>query len=645
LVAERDLDVITLGRSSVDLYGEQVGGPLEMMQSFAKYVGGCPTNIGVGTARLGLKSAVITRVGDEPMGRFIRQTLAAEGVDVSQVSTDPQRLSALVILGIRDSDTFPHIFYRENCADMALEEEHIDAAFIASAKAVVVTGTHFSKPNVAAASHATVRYAVNAGTRVVLDIDYRPVLWGLTGHEAGEERFVTSEAVTQRLQSILPDCDLVVGTEEEVHIAGGSTDTRQALQHIRELTPAVITLKRGPMGCVVFTGEIPEDLEQGIKGPGFAVQVFNTLGAGDAFMSGLLRGWLREEPWERCCQYANACGAMVVSRHGCAPAIPSWDELTLFIEQGSATEPLRMDPTLNHIHHATTRPKQWPEVCALAFDHRSQFEDIADRNGVDRSKITAFKDLLCEAALLAAAGADNLGLIIDGRYGTDALARVTGSGAWVARPVELPGSRPLEFEAGDNVGLEIRNWPQEQVVKCLVYYHPDDEPELRLGQEDKMLALYEACRTTNHELLLELIPPSETVVAGDTLARSIDNLYDRGIFPDWWKLPPQATTEAWERITGVIKEHDPHCRGVLLLGLGASENELQHGFELAAGQPLCKGFAVGRSVFQSVAEQWFDDTINDGEVIRQVGENYLRLVQLWAQRSSQTGKVSASRQS
>ncbi|MCZ6882963.1 MAG: 5-dehydro-2-deoxygluconokinase [Gammaproteobacteria bacterium] len=631
-MAERTLDVITLGRSSVDLYGEQVGGPLEMMQSFAKYVGGCPTNIGVGTARLGLKSAVITRVGDEPMGRFIRQTLAAEGVDVSHVSTDPKRLTALVILGIRDSETFPHIFYRENCADMALEEEHIDAAFIASAKAVVVTGTHFSRPNVAAASHAAVRYAVSAGTRVVLDIDYRPVLWGLTGHEAGEERFVANQEVTAGLQSILPDCDLVVGTEEEVHIAGGSTDTRQALRHIRELSSAVIALKRGPLGCVVFTGEIPDDLEQGIKGPGFSVKVFNTLGAGDAFMSGLLRGWLREEPWERCCQYANACGAMVVSRHGCAPAIPSWDEMAQFIEKGSATEPLRLDPTLNHIHHATTRPRHWSEVCALAFDHRSQFEDIADRNGVDRSQITTFKDLLCEAALLAAAGTDNVGVIIDGRYGADALARITGSGVWVARPVEVPGSRPLEFEAGDNVGLDLRNWPQEQIVKCLVYYHPDDEPGLRLDQEDKMMNLYEACRETNHELLLELIPPSEKLSADDTLARSIDNLYVRGIFPDWWKLPPQATAGAWEQITNVIEEYDPYCRGVLLLGLGASEDELQRGFELAAGQPLCKGFAVGRSVFQTAAERWFAGTINDSDVIEQVGEKYSRLVNFWAQR-------------
>jgi 5-dehydro-2-deoxygluconokinase len=633
-VTERSLDVITIGRSSVDLYGEQIGGPLEMMQSFAKYVGGCPTNIGVGTARLGLKSAVITRVGDEPMGRFIRQTLAAEGVDVSQVSTDPQRLSALVILGIRDSATFPHIFYRENCADMGLKEDHINAAFIASAKAVVVTGTHFSTPDVEAASRGAVRYARAAGPAVVLDIDYRPVLWGLTGHEAGEERFVANEEVSQRLQTILPDCDLVVGTEEEVHIAGGSTGTRQALQNIRALTSAVIALKRGPLGCVVYTGDIPTDLEDGIKGPGFPVQVFNTLGAGDAFMSGLLRGWLRDEPWERCCQYANACGAMVVSRHGCAPAIPSWDEMILFIEQGCASGPLRLDSTFNHVHHATTRFGQWPEVCALAFDHRSQLEEIADRNGVYRNRIADFKDLVCEAAVRAAAIVNNVGVIIDGRYGADSLARVTGSGGWVARPVELPGSLPLEFEAGNNVGLELHSWPQEQVVKCLVFYHPDDEMELRQNQEDKMLVLYEACRATNHELLLEIIPPADTEVAEDTLARSLENFYDRGIYPDWWKLPPQETSTAWKQIAAVIEKHDPRCRGIVLLGLGASENELKHGFEIASEQPLCKGFAVGRSVFQSAAEQWFAGTIDDNEVIDQVGANYFRLVQLWAQRGN-----------
>ena len=147
-MTEQALDVICLGRSSVDLYGEQVGGPLEDTQSFAKYVGGCATNIAIGTARLGLNAALITRVGDEHMGRYIRATLDAEGVDTRHVSTDPERLTALVILGIRDRETFPHIFYRTDCADMAIAAEHIDRDFIASAKALLLTGTHFSAPGV-----------------------------------------------------------------------------------------------------------------------------------------------------------------------------------------------------------------------------------------------------------------------------------------------------------------------------------------------------------------------------------------------------------------------------------------------------------------------------------------------------------------
>ena len=158
-MTERRLDLICLGRSSVDLYGEQVGGRLENMLSFAKYVGGCPTNIAIGAARLGLKSAALTRVGNEHMGRFIQVTLAAEGVDVSHVVTDPERLTALVILGIRDKQTFPLIFYRENCADMALSPTDFDEIFIGSSKGLLVSGTHFSTKGVSRASRAAMASA------------------------------------------------------------------------------------------------------------------------------------------------------------------------------------------------------------------------------------------------------------------------------------------------------------------------------------------------------------------------------------------------------------------------------------------------------------------------------------------------------
>jgi 5-dehydro-2-deoxygluconokinase len=176
----RPLDLICVGRAAVDLYGEQIGGRLEDMQSFTKYLGGSPANTAVGVARLGLKPAMLTRVGDEHNGRFVRETLAAEGVDVSHVATDPKRLTALVFLGIQDRDTFPLVFYRDNCADMAISPDDFDAAFIASSKALLISGTHLSQPLTYESCTRAMALAKAAGTRVVLDIDYRPVLWGLT---------------------------------------------------------------------------------------------------------------------------------------------------------------------------------------------------------------------------------------------------------------------------------------------------------------------------------------------------------------------------------------------------------------------------------------------------------------------------------
>ena len=276
------LDLVCMGRAAVDLYGEQIGGRLEDMQSFAKYLGGSPANTSVGASRLGLSAAMLTRVGDEHNGRFVRETLAREGVDVSQVRTDPARLTALVFLGILDPDTFPLVFYRQDCADMGLCDEDVDPAFIGSARALLISGTHLSQPGTREACLTAMRAARTAGTRVVLDIDYRPVLWGLTAPGLGEERYVASDDVSAQLQAVLPLCDLVVGTEEEVHIAGGRSDNLAALRRIRELTPALIVMKRGPMGCTAFPGAIASDIDHGdgcVQGPGFPVEVFNVLGA------------------------------------------------------------------------------------------------------------------------------------------------------------------------------------------------------------------------------------------------------------------------------------------------------------------------------------------------------------------------------
>ena len=623
------LDVITIGRSSVDLYGAQVGGRLEDMRSFNKYVGGSPTNMAVGTARLGLRSGLITRVGDEHMGRFIREQLAAEGVDVRGVITDPERLTALVLLGIRDQHQFPLIFYRENCADMALSEDDISSDFIAEARCVVATGTHLSHPRTEAAVLKALRLARENGARTALDIDYRPNLWGLSGHGDGENRFIASEAVTEKLQSNLALFDLIVGTEEEFHIAGGSTDTIAALHKVREITDAVLVCKRGPMGAAAFTGAIPATLDEGLSGPGFPIEVFNVLGAGDGFMSGLLKGWLDGEEWPVALKYANACGALAVSRHGCAPAYPSWEELSFLLERGVRNPALRHDRELEQIHWSTNRKGEWPAMRVFAFDHRSQMEAMADELGVDHARIGDFKQLCLDATLKVAAGRPGYGLLCDGRLGPEALHRAAGQGLWIGRPVEAPGSRPLRLEIGPDFGSDLAEWPSEHVVKVLCFYHPDDDEAMKKAQEETVMRLAAAARANGLELLLEVIPSKVGPVEDDTTARIIQRFYDIGVFPDWWKLEPMTSPKAWALACAAIKRNDAHVRGIVVLGLEAEIEDLRISFAEAARFDLVKGFAVGRSIFASAARKWLAGKINDAEAVDEMAGIYAELCAAW----------------
>lgn len=626
---EKTLDLIAIGRSSIDLYGQQVGGRLEDMMSFAKYVGGSPTNTAIGGARLGLKTGLLTRVGADHMGRFIREQLEREGVSVHGVLSDPDRLTALVILGIRDQDTFPLIFYRENCADMALDEGDVDPAFIAQAKAVLINGTHLSQPNVFDMSVKAAKLARASGGKVVFDIDYRPVLWGLTALEAGENRFVAHEGVTAKLQTVLPLCDLIVGTEEEFHILGGTTDTLAALKAVRGHTDALLVCKRGPKGCTAFAGAIPDSLDAGVVGKGFEVEVYNVLGAGDAFMSGFLRGWLRELPLETCCELGNAAGAIVVSRHGCAPAMPTWPEMEFFRSAKERPFRLREWEELEHLHWATTRAHSYPELTVLAVDHRVQFEDLARELGADAGRIGDFKALALRAVDQVARGDDRFGVLLDGRYGADALAEAAGYPYWIGRPIELPQSRPLEFECSADVATELAVWPVGHVVKCLVFYHPDDEAGLREQQEAQLLRLFDACRKTGHELLMEVIAPKGMAVDGHTIARALQRLYDLGIKPDWWKLEPSDDPRAWRNIEAVILKNDPLCRGVVLLGLSAPQEELLASFKAAAPVQTVKGFAVGRTIFNDVARGWFAGELDDEAAIASLAERLTVLVEAW----------------
>ncbi|MGS0743865.1 bifunctional 5-dehydro-2-deoxygluconokinase/5-dehydro-2-deoxyphosphogluconate aldolase [Glaciimonas sp. GG7] len=627
----RPRDIICLGRLGVDLYAQQVGARLEDVTSFAKYLGGSSANIAFGCARLGLNAAMLARVGNEHNGQFLTEALAAEGCDVSQIKIDPERLTAMVMLGLKDKETFPLIFYRENCADMAIAEEDIDEAFIASSKALLITGTHFSTEKVHRTSSLALDYARRNNVRTVLDIDYRPVLWGLTAKGDGETRFIADHSVTAHLQGILPKFDLVVGTEEEFMIAGGGADIIASLQAVRAVSAAMLVVKRGPLGCAVIRGEIPVSLDRAFNYQGVQVAVLNVLGAGDAFLSGFLKGWLTGADDETCCRYANACGALVVSRHACAPAMPTPVELDYFLANSERLQRPDLDAHLTRLHRVTTPRPVWDEVNVFAFDHRNQFFELVRESGVAESRIPALKCLLVEAVAQTEAALNlqgKIGVLVDDRYGQDALNAATGRGWWVGRAAEMPLSNPLTFDYGRSIGSHLINWPREQVVKCLVQLHPDDAVENRLEQEAQIRALYDAVQVSGHELLLEIIPPKSMASADNTVLRAIKRLYNIGIYPEWWKLESMSAAQ-WTAIDGLIAERDPYCRGVVLLGLNASVEQLAAGFLASKDSTTCRGFMVGRTIFHAPARRWLQGEIDDATLIAEVRVTFEQLIGVW----------------
>jgi 5-dehydro-2-deoxygluconokinase len=314
----RRYDVLAMGRSSIDLYAHQIGVSIADVTSFDAYVGGCPTNISVGTRRLGLRSALLTAVGDDQIGEFVLAFLNREGVDTAFVPKKPGYRTSAVVLTIMPPDKFPLTFYREGCADRELTCDDVRRAPIAESSTIVLTGTGLSHEPARAATLLAAERAATAETDVFVDLDYRADQWA--------SRAEYSRLVTRLLAS----ATLAVGTEEEIIAAADENDLARAIETIVTSGPEALVVKRGSAGASIYTpGAERRDV------PPFRVEVVNVLGAGDAFASGFIAGLRGNLPLERAVRMGNAAGAIVVTRHGCANFMPTMHELESFVrEQG-----------------------------------------------------------------------------------------------------------------------------------------------------------------------------------------------------------------------------------------------------------------------------------------------------------------------
>ena len=328
-MSENAFDLITVGRVSMDLFALDIGAEFHDITAFETGVGGSPVNIAIGSSRLGLRSIAFTAVGDDEVGRFVRQFLRAEGVYTDYIATIADTRTGMAVVGVQPPDSFPLLFYRENPADIHLSLDDAFALPLSQTRALSLSGTALSRGSAHDVSLYLAEQARRLGKTTFIDLDLRPDQWS---HPL---------SFGLHIRRILPLCDVIIGTEEEFYAAlssapeavmGGNSvadtdELEDVLSGYAAANGALLVVKRGDRGVTLYHDTRRESVA------GFPVPIVNTVGAGDGFASGLIYGWAQGWDWNQAARFANACGAIVVSRHGCARALPALREVESFMQQ------------------------------------------------------------------------------------------------------------------------------------------------------------------------------------------------------------------------------------------------------------------------------------------------------------------------
>jgi 5-dehydro-2-deoxygluconokinase len=312
-------EVLTMGRIGVDLYPEQVGVSLREVRSFAKFLGGSPSNVAVAAARYGRRSAVITRTGDDPFGAYIHDALRGFGVDDRFVTPVPSLPTPVTFCEIFPPDDFPLYFYRyPKAPDLEIYESELDLAAIRTADIFWITGTGLSQEPSRTATLAALRARGRSGI-TVFDLDYRPMFWS------------SREDARSWYQQALPYVTVAVGNLDECDTAVGVREPRKASAALHDAGVELAVIKQGPAG--VLATRAGEEVQV----PPVPVEVVNGLGAGDAFGGALCHGLLSGWDLESMMRFCNGAGALVAARLACADAMPTEAEVRdLLREAGHA---------------------------------------------------------------------------------------------------------------------------------------------------------------------------------------------------------------------------------------------------------------------------------------------------------------------
>lgn len=593
------VEVLSLGRTYVNLESEQIGCSLKAASSFKKTISGTCALVSIGLSRLGRYCALLSKIGSDPLGEYIKETLVFEKIDPTLLISDPNHAT---LIGLNNSSFYEHHSLLE------LEERDIDPKMIGHAKALFLTSEIFCHE----ANHCAARKAIVAAkdnqTKIILALE----LWPSLGRNCPP---------SQSLETILPFCNLIFGYEEEFKAFANTQNTYEALTYLRELTHATIVIKCAKESYV-FEDAITDHWKPLSRHAQFDPIQFAPLHEYAAFVAGFIDVWLKGEPPANALKQAILCQQL-------AEAAPT--HLGLPTEKMLRHRDMKESRPayFKHLHYATTRHVNAAPQCLLSFGYHSQWEKIANSFNASEEMIQKAKALIAQSLFSLNEPQTPVGLIVDEKPGNELIHIPIPSQAILARCIELENEIPLRFATTQDLSHTLLKWPSEHVAKVSITYHPDDRYVTRGEQETMLLSLYQACRDTEHPLLIDITPPTNSLITASTLGHIMQRFYDLGVYPDWWQFAAPRDQRSWDSIHRVIEDNDPDCLGAFIQMPATTLDQLSIILDQAIKQSMCKGIVIGKTLIQPILEQWLSQKIADHILIEQIKPLFEQIITLW----------------
>lgn len=598
---DKQFDLICLGEVAVELNVEQLYCDLREAQTYRQYLGGCCANVAAGAANLGLRTVIVSRVGQDPLGVFIRNELMNQKVDTRWLKISDKHKTGAILQSLNSENKRSKIYYKDNSADINLLESDCEEDLFKRSKALYINGNSLATANMRNVCQYAIQLAKSYGQKTILDVRFTPDLW------SGDEK----RNIVEHYKFFVSQCDVVIIESDDISVLGIIAN-ELPITEIRLLTSAIILSKNSDNSCTAYAA----DSIAPITVPGYELDVLNRAGKDEAFASSFIYSYLREHDLVDSVKRSNAASAIISSRHASAPEMPTLDEISRLTEP----EIISKFDIFSKVKAKESRK----EVCLLAFDQRYYFTPGTQ---VEIEKIREFKNILYKGFINSQTyrleKSITSGLIVDDNIPENELREDTN--AIICMPIESADSQLLKWISDRDLYSQILHRPKRWWVKVLVKIGPDMPVDKLEHQISMLSSLQEICHELDRTLLLDL---STTNVLW-----AMRYIFQNNIMPHWWKLPSEYEYITWKKIETLAGYYQDNPRIMILGGDVVSTKDLENSFATAKECSWVEGFAIGRNIFLEVFIQWSNGKISHNMAIEKLGLEYDRMSRLWSNAS------------